>query len=75
MYVYENVHVHTYIMNNILCHCTLYCASGLVFDESQPRDVTLQPEKQKPKVTLAQDPKQAKVHCPLCTMWFSLHTQ
>lgn len=37
------------------------CVVGLVFDESQPPDATLKPEKQKPKVTLAQDPKQAKV--------------
>ena len=47
----------------LLWHYTLYCVSGLVFDESQPRDATLQPEKQKPKITLVQDPKQAKVHC------------
>ena len=34
---------------------------GLVFDESQPPDKTLQPAKQKPKVTLIEDPKQSQV--------------
>ena len=33
-----------------------------MFDESLPPDATLQPEKQKPKVSLSQDPKQAKVY-------------
>jgi ADP-ribosylation factor-binding protein GGA len=34
---------------------------GLAFDESQGPDATLRPEKQKPKVALSQDPKQAKM--------------
>ena len=42
-------------------HTCVYI-SGLVFDESQGPDVTLIPEKQKPKVSLSQDPKQAKVY-------------
>lgn len=47
--------VCAFVSNNI---CSV---AGLIFDESQPPDATLRPEKQKPKVTLAQDPKQAKV--------------
>ena len=47
---------------------------GLVFDESQPPDATLKPEKQKPKVTLAHDPKQAKVYIHLYIIHYSCHT-
>ena len=57
----------TYIDFSTLCtvyvcafHTCVYI-SGLVFDESQGPDATLIPEKQKPKVALSQDPKQAKV--------------
>ena len=49
-------------------HTCVYI-SGLVFDESQGPDATLIPEKQKPKVALSQDPKQAKVR-----IWRIIHT-
>ena len=46
----------------VCCTVRLYILPGLVFDETQGADATLIPEKQKPKVALSQDPKQAKVH-------------
>ncbi len=34
---------------------------GLVFDETKPADPTLQAPEPKPKVALAEDPKQSRV--------------
>ena len=50
--------------------CVVLCCVGLVFDESQPPDATLRPDKQKPKVSLSQDPKQSKVYTILYSVLF-----
>ena len=46
-----------------MCHAL--SMAGLVFDEDQPPDKTLQPSAQKPKVELIEDPKQSQVRCTL----------
>ena len=63
-------------MTNCVCvsaqsECYFYYlyVSGLVFDESQPADPTLQLAKEKPKVALVEDPKQAQVYIITIYVW------